>query len=123
MSLFIPPVPEYEIVHPYTVDEKAKRSTRVRRSLHHTEPMYLQFDAFGKNFHLAVTENKDLVPKNQFIEHHSSDGIKRYKGNPGKFSTGKIVSDESSNVALDHTSGLVSLFVALCLHFLCMKRT
>lgn len=99
-------VPEYQIVHPYTVDEKAERSSKVRRSLHHTEPMYLQFDAFGKNFHLAVTENKDLVPKNQLIEHHSYDGIKRYKGNPGKFSTGKIVSDESSNVALDHTSGL-----------------
>ena len=101
-------MPEYQIVHPYTVDDKARRSSNARKTLHHTEPMFLQFDAFGKNFHLSVTENKDLVPDSQFIEHHSRDGVNRYRGNPGKYSTGKIVSDQNSNVALDHTSGLVS---------------
>ena len=101
-------MPDYQITHPRTVDENGRRSPSVRKSLHHSEPMYLQFDAFGKDFHLSVTENKDLVPDNQFIEHHSVDGVKRYRGNPGKFSTGKIVSDENSNVALDHASGLVS---------------
>ena len=100
-------VPKYEIVYPHNVDQNAKRSQNIRRNLHHSEPMYLHFNAFGKDFHLGVTENKDLVPDNQFIEHHSNDGVKRYKGSVGKYSTGKIVSDETSNVALDHTSGLV----------------
>lgn len=106
-------VPDYQIVHPYTVDKHAKRGSHVRRSLHHSDPMYIHFNAFGKDFHLKITENKDLVPDNQVIEHYTEDGVQRYRGNPGRYSTGTIVSNDDSNVAFDHTSGLVCFYLNL----------
>ena len=102
-------VPEYEIVHPYTVDHNARRSQNARKRLHHTKPMYVHFNAFGLDFHMNITLNKDLVPAEHFIEHHGVNGVKRIKGRPGTYSIGKVVSDTESNVALDHTSGMVSL--------------
>ena len=112
-------VPEYEIVHPYTVDHNARRSQNARKSLHHTKPMYVHFNAFGLDFHMNITLNKDLVPAEHFIEHHGVNGVKRIKGRAGTYSIGKVVSDTESNVALDHTSGMVSFH---CLLFNLISR-
>eukprot|EP00112_Aurelia_sp_Birch-Aquarium-sp1_P018303 Seg435.13 transcript_id=Seg435.13/GoldUCD/mRNA.D3Y31 product="hypothetical protein" protein_id=Seg435.13/GoldUCD/D3Y31 len=102
-------VPAYETVHPFTVDENSKRSVNSRRSLHHTDPMFVHFTAFGFDFHLNLTLNKHLVPEGQVIEHHTNDGIKRYIGAPNTYSIGNVVSDDKSIVALDHSNGLVGI--------------
>ncbi len=100
-------VPEYDVVHPLTVDENAKRSPNAQQQLHDEKPVFIHFKAFGMDFHLRVNKNKNLVPVNQVIEHHSEDGITRIEGRQSTFSTGKVTNDVNSRVVLDHTSGLV----------------
>eukprot|EP00794_Sanderia_malayensis_P011709 gene11709-12930_t len=103
--------PAYEIVHPLFVDHNARHDLRARRSLHDAIPMFLQFRAFDIDFHINVTKNKDIVPENQYIEHHTDQGVQRLKGRPATLSTGTVVSDPNSNVALDHSSGLRGMII------------
>ncbi|XP_065062702.1 A disintegrin and metalloproteinase with thrombospondin motifs 6-like isoform X2 [Rhopilema esculentum] len=104
-------VPDYQVVHPYTVDHNAERSSRARRSLHPSEPMFVHFKAFGLDFHINITMNKDIATENHFFEHHTENGIERLKGRANTLSKGKVVSDDLSNVALDHTSGLSGMII------------
>ena len=111
LSLFVSAVPDFEIVHPYTVDHKAHRSKNANSNFHGEKPVYVHFKAFGLDFHLNITRNTAVEPENQFIEHHNKDGVtKRMLGRLATYTTGKVVNDEQSVVALDHAAGMVRNF-------------
>ena len=71
----------------------------------------MHFKAFGLDFHLNITRNTAIEPENQFIEHHDKDGLtKRMLGRHATYTTGKVVNDDKSVVALDHVAGMVRAF-------------
>ena len=115
-------VPSYDLVDVTSVDHLAKSHSRVRRSLHGTLPIFLHFKAYGLDFHLNVTLNKNLLPEGSIVEYCNGDTVQRLKGIRNTYSIGKVASDPESLVALDHKSGVVSLKIAIVYHVLAIFR-
>eukprot|EP00794_Sanderia_malayensis_P011717 gene11717-12938_t len=99
-------VPKFKFIHPITVGENARPSKDAQKTLHETRPVFINFQAFGLDFHLSITRNTKHISANQVIEYHNDAGITRIEGKAVTSSIGKLVSDPASKVVLDHTGGL-----------------
>ncbi len=111
--LFIPiAVPEYDVIIPHQLDDTGHPlyDQRQRRSDESRENIFYKVPAFGRELHLNLTLNKNLMPPNLVVETRHADGtVSRAPAPKNTYYLGHVVSDPHSMVAVSDEGGLVCL--------------